>query len=140
MLELTLVGCCLLTLLATVQAVGLARQQRTLALQLRRVAIQQAEVTHLVVARARLAGVQEFTEAAVEGGTGVVRTIHHGVATIPFTILENIPVTRDTTRLVRGIHDLTADTVYGAISTINRVLGSGMRQGLKPPPKKTPRA
>ncbi len=124
--------CSLMTLLVVLQALGLARQQRALALELRRAAIYKAEITHFADARTRLAALQEITEGAVEGGTELVRTIHHGIASIPFTILESIPVTRDTTRLVRGIHDLTADTVYGAISTVNRVLGNGMRHTLKP--------
>ncbi|MGH8528817.1 MAG: hypothetical protein ACRETN_03100 [Nevskiales bacterium] len=132
MLELMLAACCLLTLLAAVQAVSLARQQRALALQLRRVAIHQAETRLLAAARKRLADVQELTEAALAGSTTAVRSIHRGIAAIPFTILENIPATRDTTKLVRGIHDLTADTVYGAISAINRALGSQLRQSLKP--------
>lgn len=138
--ELALAGCCLLTLLVAAQAIGLARQQRALALELRRAAIHQSETRLLAAARARFADLQELTEGAVAGGTTVVRTIHRGIAAIPFTVLESIPATRDTTKLVRGIHDFTADTVYGAISTINRVLGSGVRQSLKPSPKKTPRA
>lgn len=129
--EILLAGSALLSGLLAVECIRLSRRHRDLAMRLRRTALYHAEAARFVAARARLSEVQQFAEGAVAGGTGVVRAVHHGIAAIPFTILENIPVTRDTTKLVHGIHDLTADTVYGAITTINRVLGGQMRDALK---------
>lgn len=80
----------------------------------------------------RLSTIQETAEAVIEGGTATVRAVHKGIADIPFGILESIPVTRDTTKLVRGVHDLTTDLVYGSISSINKTLGREIRRNLKP--------
>lgn len=90
----------------------------------------QAEAQRLHVAERQLSDAQRLSEAAVSGGTLTVRAIHKGIAAIPFTILENIPVTRDTTRIVRISHDLISDAVYGTIDAVNRGVGAGLRAGL----------
>lgn len=74
---------------------------------------------------------QRKAEQTIATGTEVVRTLHLGIAAIPFGILEAIPVTRHTTRVVRGVHDQISNTVYSAIGGTNRVLGSVLRQGLE---------
>lgn len=95
--------------------------------QLQRTAAWRAEVTWWLRASARLAQWQKFTEATIGGSTQAVRSVHFGVAAIPFSILEAIPVTRDTTRLVRGVHNLTANAVYGAIGAVNQWVGLALR-------------
>ena len=59
-----------------------------------------------------------------------MRTIHKGIAAIPFGILEAIPVTRHTTKVVRGTHDLISDAVYGSISIVNKTSGKVIRKGI----------
>lgn len=74
--------------------------------------------------------VQEVAEKGVEFGAEAVRAVHLGIASIPFSILEAIPVTRDTTRVVRGLHDGISNVVYDSITGVNRLLGGVLRQGL----------
>jgi hypothetical protein len=112
--------------------IGPAR--RDVAMALIRAETRQAEVLRLARAEAQLEQVQRFAEAAVSGGTKSVRTVHRGIASIPFGILEAIPATRDTTKVVRQTHDLISDTVYGTIGAVNKGIGSLLRSGLTPPP------
>lgn len=96
----------------------------------RRVEAWQRDAEFTARALATLAQVQRLTESGVSIGANAVRGIHHGIASVPFGILEAIPATRETTQLVRAIHDQTASTVYGAIGLVNRALGHGLRRGL----------
>ena len=93
--------------------------------------IEQAEGERLWRAEQQLAQAQEVSETAVSLGTGMVRGVHRGIAAIPFSILEAIPATRDTTRLVRKTHDLISDAVYGSIGAVSRGVGAKLRAGLQ---------
>lgn len=108
------------------------------AAQLTRTAAIRAEALRMREANERLAEWQQITESSVAGGTQAVRAVHKGIAAIPFSILEAIPVTRDTTRVVRAVHDLTSDRVYAAISTVNRLLGETSRHAIGDAAKKPP--
>ena len=81
----------------------------------------------------RLAEWQEVTEASIDGGSRAVRAVHKSIADLSFDILESIPTTRDTTRLVRGIHDFAADNAYAAVSVVNRLAGERSRRALYTP-------
>jgi hypothetical protein len=96
-----------------------------------RAEILRSEACRLQRAERQLADAQRLTENVVAGGTQTVRAIHQRIAEIPFGILEAIPVTRDTTRVVRATHDLIAGAVYGGIGMVNRGVGAGLRAGLK---------
>lgn len=98
--------------------------------RLRRLELRHADLRRAAERLERMRATQELAETVVEGTTATVRAVHHGIASIPFGILEAIPPTRDVTRLVHGIHDVTADAVYGAISLANRLVGGGLRKGL----------
>lgn len=76
----------------------------------------------------QLMALQGSAEAGIEGTTRVVQRVHQGIAAIPFEVLEAIPATRDTARLVRGVHDLTSAGVYGSISAVNKGVGRGLRR------------
>ena len=121
-------------LLTLTLAVGSLRQRRNLADLndlLFRAETLRSEAERLQRAEMQLAQVQRISEAMVSGGTQTVRAIHRGIAAIPFGILESIPVTRDTTRIVRASHDLISDAVYGTIGAVNRGVGATLRGGLK---------
>lgn len=83
--------------------------------------------------KAQFAAGQALAENVVEGGTSTVRAVHKGIAGIPFGILESIPVTRDTTRIVRKIHDAISDGVYGGISATNKALHQAARNAAARP-------
>lgn len=106
--------------------------------QLFRLETQRAETLRLQQAEQRLAEIQRLTECAISGGTQVVRAVHKGIATVPFSVLENIPATRETTRVVRAVHDAISDGVYAGIGALNRGIGSRLRQGLSEPPPAAP--
>ncbi|WP_420428837.1 hypothetical protein [Algiphilus sp.] len=89
------------------------------------------EAQRMLMQRRRIGAVQQLAETAVDGTTRTVQGLHRGIASIPFEILERIPETRATTRIVREVHDVTSDTVYGGIRGINRLLGKGLRRGIR---------
>ena len=127
----------LLTLFALLMVIGSAVVLRAAAAELdlaERSAmyetILQEEVALLVQGRDQLVRMQGATEATIEGTTRLVHAIHRGVAGIPFGVLEAIPATRDSARLVRGVHDLTAAGVYETIAAVNRGVGRGLRRGI----------
>lgn len=134
MLVIAALGLIAATLAGGVMLVRVGPARREVAMALIRAETRQAEVQRLARAEAQLEQVQRFAEAAVSGGTKTVRTVHRGIASIPFGILEAIPATRDTTRVVRQTHDLISDTVYGTIGAVNKGIGSLLRSGLSPPP------
>lgn len=113
-----------------VNLVSLNRQRRLFADQLLRRVARASELAWLLENRERLAEWQEASERVLDEGTATVRAIHHAIASIPFAILEAIPATRDTTRVVHGVHDFTANGVYAGIALANRALGGQLRHGL----------
>lgn len=132
MIEAVLALLLLLTSLAV--AVGTLRldgQLRAVRGLFFRAEVLESEALRLQRAEQQLADAQRLSETVVAGGTQAVRAIHQGIAAIPFGILEAIPVTRDTTRVVRATHDLIAGAVYGGIGAVNRGIGAGLRAGLK---------
>lgn len=112
----------------------IAWQQRSLRLasetSLRYTAYRQADLVLFAEGHQQLLEAQEFLESSIHGTTATVRAIHLGIAAIPFGILEAIPVTRDTTKVVRGTHNLISDVVYSSISVANRAGGVLARKGI----------
>lgn len=97
--------------------------------------VQLAELRRVLDSAQRIAVASAVAEGTVEGSTRLVQGVHHGIAAIPFTILEAIPATRDPAKVVRKTHDFIADGVYGAISGANKFLGRVLRGTGKPPDK-----
>ncbi len=136
-----------LLLLALAGAAGLALAQRHAVQEqeeLRRT-MQRLAAALLEQARAEaqlqaLRDLQQAAQTGVELGADTVRAVHMGIAAIPFGILEAIPATRHTSRLVRSVHDQISGVVYDSISGGNRLIGSALRLGLnrRTPPKDEP--
>jgi hypothetical protein len=89
-----------------------------------------AELSRMRNLQQVLSDAQAFTEAVVAGSAGVARTLHFGIASVPFGLLEALPLTRGTTRAVRDTHDLIAGTVYDAIHGVNRAVGQVARTAI----------
>jgi len=121
-----------LLLLGGLLAFALLLQERMVELrhEVRRVEAYQSDARWTARAISTLSQVSRVAENGLSFGANAVRGIHKGIASIPFNILEAIPVTRDTGRLVRAVHDQTSDAVYGSIKLINRVIGRNLRRGL----------
>lgn len=109
-------------IVAAVLAVDVQRRLHTAQRQQRRNEAAVAEAQLVADIRKQISAGQTIAENVVAGGTSTVRAVHKGIASIPFNILESIPVTRDTTRVVRRIHDAVSDLVYGGITTTNKTL------------------
>src|SRR5690606_9163568 len=107
-----------------------AQAIEALADQLRRGGALLIELHRRAEQRQRIAETQQLTETAVDVGTQAVRQIHFGIAAIPFGILETVPATRDTTRVVRQAHDVSASAVYGTIRGVTRLTGQAARGAL----------
>lgn len=88
--------------------------------------------------RDRLEEAQRTAEGAVELGSSSVRIVHQAIADIPFGALEQVESTRDTARLVRKVHDTTANGVYDAIDLVNSSPGRGCVSGstARDPPRR----
>lgn len=121
--EILLAGLALLTPVAIVGAAVLQRRLAASGHLVERAGLRLAELERLRDARRAAA-----LAAVVEGGTRTTRWVHHGIASIPFGILEAIPPTRAATRVVRVTHNLIADGVYGAITVVTRGVGKLLRQ------------
>jgi hypothetical protein len=135
----------LLALLAGAAALALAQRQAARGQQELHRAMQRLAAALLEQARAEaqlqaLRDLQRVAQTGVELGAGTVRAVHLGIAAIPFGILEAIPVTRPTSRLVRTIHDQISGVVYDSISGGNRLIGAALRLGLnrRAPPQDRP--
>jgi hypothetical protein len=88
------------------------------------------EAQRMLTQRRRLRAAQRFTEGTIDETSRTVEDIHRGIASVPFEVLDRIPATRDTARIVREVHDLTSGTVHDSFRRINRLLGSGLRGSL----------
>jgi hypothetical protein len=125
----------LLVLLAGAGALALAqlravREQEELRRAMQRLAAAMLEQARAEAQLQTLRELQQVAELGVDLGTKTVRTIHMGIAAIPFGILDAIPVTRHPSRLVRTVHDQISGVVYDSISGGNQLLGSALRLGL----------
>lgn len=92
-----------------------------------------AERGRAAVVRHRWESAQRAAEEVVDVGNESVRNVHTAIADIPFGVLEQIPVTRDASRAVREIHDVTANGIYDAIGFVNRLTGDRLRHGIRQP-------
>lgn len=118
----------LLGVFAAWQATELAGRRKVLARRLHRATVQQAETRRALRARKQLADTAAAAATAVNAGNFTVQTAHQLIAAIPFGILEAIPATRDTTRIVRATHDAIAGLVYGAIGAASQQAAKGLRR------------
>ena len=90
----------------------------------------QTELVQCIENQLQLLEAQQILEDTIDTTTAIVRSLHKGIAAIPFGILEVIPVTRHTSQVVRGTHDLISDVVYNSISIINKTSGKVIRKGI----------
>lgn len=114
-------------------AMGVARRVRALEDAREALGERIEERARVLASRERLEEAQRVAEGAVGFGTESVREVHMAIADIPFGVLEQLPVTRDPARVVRQVHDVTAQGVYDAIGLVNRLSGRGLRSRIHRP-------
>ncbi len=66
---------------------------------------------------------QKLAEEVVDKGSTIVENVHKTISNITFGILESTPVTGPPSRVVRKIHDRTAEGVYDSIRLVNKGIG-----------------
>lgn len=122
-----------LALLGAIALYG-ARESAAASRRLRELAHARAALSERLVERARvldskqrLEEAQRTAEVAIDVGNTSVREMHQAIAGIPFGVLEQVPVTRDVSRVVREVHDTAAKGVYDAIERVNKLAGRGLR-------------
>lgn len=108
-----------------------SRKYRQVVGRINRAETQQSEQQLFIRCLEQLETTQALLESGIDETTSGVKELHMEIAAIPFDILEAIPVTRHTSKAVRGIHDLISNGVYSAISASNQIAGSASRSGLK---------
>jgi DNA-binding Xre family transcriptional regulator len=128
------------SLLISLVTLAIAWQQHNLSQQckshLLHISSHHKERELLIKQQWQLLETQEKLEDTIGITTSAVRTIHKGIAAIPFGILEAIPVTRHVTLVVRGTHDLISDVVYSSIGIATKTTGKVIRKGIKAPSDK----
>ena len=122
---------------AALAALGVVVARELHAKQARLVALEHALVDCLAAEREAsirheaLVEQQDIAEKSVETGAKSAETIHRTVAGVTFGILDSIPATENVSRLVRGVHDGVAGTVYASVRDTNKQLGKLARGYLK---------
>ena len=127
------------TALAWADARGKQRESAQLRADITRQRVANAERLRFRISRAQVADAGDLTSSIVTVPTAVTRFSHDAIAAIPFTVLESIPATAETTKVVREIHDEIAHSVYDAISGTTRGIAWFLRRGLTGPPPRKPK-
>lgn len=96
-----------------------------------------AERGRVLAARAHLEATQRSAEVAIDVGTESVRAVHQTIADISFGMLQKDPDRKGKAHAVRKAHDTAAETVYDAISFVNKLTGEGLRRGIHRGPRPT---
>ncbi len=127
----------LLLLAAALAAVAVWRSRRAsralkaLEEDLRRAEAAGQEQAARIAALETLRDSSQLAEHAIATGTAVVKEVHKGIADIPFSVLEAIPATAKSAKLLRGLHDSISDGVYGALGNLNKAVGRELRKGFE---------
>lgn len=127
-----------LVVVAALLGWALEQDTRRFARRARRLAVRAFDAEIRLGEQRRLGSLQRRTEDAVELTTVAVRTVHKGIASIPFSVLKRSQVDPEALARAQRIHDATANGVYDSISAVNRLVGEQIRRGLsgKPEPAK----
>lgn len=67
---------------------------------------------------------QKIVEKSVDTGAASAEVIHKSVASVTFGVLDSIPATEGVSKLVRGLHDGIAGTIYSTVRTSNKQVGN----------------
>ena len=129
----------LVVLATTGVAIRAVRRQERAVVDLQRAVLRarmwRSEQALFLASRDRLAGIGDSASDTVDLPTAITRFSHDAIAAVPFAVLEAIPATADTTKVVHQIHDEIAHSVYDAISGTTRGIAGLIRRGLTGPPK-----
>jgi hypothetical protein len=109
----------------------LIRSLKTLDVELQSALAEGKRQAERVAALEAICDAQRTAEHVLETGGSVVREVHRGIANVPFDILEAIPGTSRSAKIVCSVHASITDGVYGALSGLNKAVGRELRKGMK---------
>jgi hypothetical protein len=139
LISLLLAVVCLgVTAIAWVDARHRGRALDDLRSDIARQRIDRQELGRFLRSREAVAEGGDLTIAVVNAPTAITRFSHDAISAIPFTVLENIPATAETSKIVREIHDEISHTVYDVISGTTKGIAGLIRRGLNSPPGARP--
>lgn len=87
----------------------------------RAIALRAREVLHIQRRRKQAADTARTARDVVSVSTTATQSVHKGIAGVVFAALDAFPGVRDGSRVVREIHDTTADGVYDMIRLVDRI-------------------
>lgn len=99
--------------------------------------VDREERARFLRSREAVADSGDLATAVVNVPTAITRFGHDAIAAIPFTVLENIPATAETSKVVRELHDEISHAVYDVISGTTKGIAGFIRRGLTAPAQPT---
>lgn len=99
--------------------------------ELNRIAIARNDLHLLAKQRLRLKSWQSNTEQGVDGAVQGIETMHFLIARVVFSLFDRLGAPSDKTFMLRQVQDTTSHKVYAALRSMNKLVGSGLRQSLK---------
>lgn len=104
--------------------VSLRRQRRLIrdvAESHRAVALRAAEIVHIKKRRKQAATTARTARDAVSISTTATQSVHKGISGLVFDVLDVFPAVRESSRVVKTVHDTTADSIYDVIRLVDRI-------------------
>jgi hypothetical protein len=130
--------CLAVTVIAWLDARHRQRMLAELRVDIARQRVDREERARFLRSREAVADGGDLATTVVDMPTAITRFGHDTIAGIPFTVLESIPATAETSKVVRELHDEISHAVYDAISGTTRGIAGFVRRGLTggPSPRK----
>lgn len=87
----------------------------------RAIALRAREIVHIQHRRKQARDTARTARDAVSVSTTATQSVHKGIAGVVFAALDAFPAVREGSRVVREIHDTTADGVYDMIRLVDQI-------------------
>ena len=87
----------------------------------RAIALRAAEIAHIKKRRKQAVTTARTARDVVSISASATQGVHKGISGVVFGILGSIPATRDSSNVVKAVHDTTADGVYDVIRLVDRI-------------------
>jgi len=120
----------LLVVVILLRILCMEKEMESFSLRLRNDAASLLALRQRKEAYRRLQSAQRITESVFNISAVNLRRVHMSFTGIPFGLLESIPRTRNTAKIIRQTHDLIAEFAYGSILGVNQAAGRLTRNAI----------
>lgn len=103
------------------QLLKFRRLVRDVAESHRAIALRAAEVAHIKKRRQQAVTTARTARDMVSISATATQGVHKGISGLVFSALGAIPAIRDGSRVVKTVHDTTADGIYDVIRLVERI-------------------